>query len=186
MKAFILSDGEFATGQYHRLSTAVKRSLADKGFEIAEKQLEPEELKYCVGCFGCWVKTPGRCVLRDAMDDINRTAMNSDVVVYLAPLVFGQFSANMKSALDRWIPNILPFFIVRADGSTMHPARYAKNPRIVMIAYGDGLTAEDTDLFRDITTKHRQNGVVLAYDGDDEALSRALTAVDLQKAGAEL
>ncbi len=186
MKAYILSDGEFATERLRQLEAAVKRCLKQKGFTITEKRLEEEELKYCVGCFGCWVKTPGQCVRKDSMEEINRTAMNSDVLVYLVPLVFGQFSANMKSTLDRWIPNILPFFVVRPDGSTMHPARYAKNPRIVMIAYGDGLTAEDAGLFRDITTKHRRNGAVLIYGDDDEKLTRELLAVDLKTAGDEL
>lgn len=186
MKAFILSDGEHATGQLTELEAAVKRCLGNKGFEITEKRLEPEELHDCVGCFGCWVKTPGRCVYKDAMEDINRSAMASDVMVYLVPVVFGQFSANMKSALDRWIPNILPFFIVRADGSTIHPARYAKNPRMVMIGYGDGLTAEDTRLFRDINNNHRRNSEVLFYHGDGAALEQALLAVDLRKAGDQL
>ena len=183
MKAYILSDGEFATDRLEKLDALVKRSLKQKGFEIAEKLLEEEELKYCVGCFGCWVKTPGQCVRKDSMEEINRTAMNSDVVIYLTPVVFGQYSANMKSALDRWIPNILPFFIVRPDGSTMHPARYAQNPRIVMIAYGDGLTAQDAALFRDITTNHRENGEVLVYEGDDEKTERELLAVDWNRAG---
>ena len=162
---------------------AVERCLTQKGFAITHKRLEPEELNYCVGCFGCWVKTPGRCVLKDSMDGINRAAMNSDVVVYLVPLVFGQFSANMKNAVDRWIPNILPFFLLRPDGSTIHPARYESNPRIVMIAYGDSLTAEDKALFTDITVRHRANGSVLFYEDNDEKLSQALLAVDLRKAG---
>lgn len=183
MKAYILSDGEFATDRLLKLDAAVKRCLSEEGFEITEKRLEKEELKYCVGCFGCWVKTPGRCVQKDSMDEINRTMMNSDATIYLVPLVFGQFSANMKSALDRWIPNILPFFIVRKDGSTMHPARYAKNPRMVMIVYGDDLTAEDIDLFRDMTANHRRNGEVLIYEGDDEKLKKELLAAGLTKAG---
>ena len=44
--------------------------------------------------------------------------MTSDVVVYLCPVVFGQFSANMKYAIDRWLPNMLPYFITKDDGST--------------------------------------------------------------------
>ena len=183
MKAYILSDGEFAGERLEKLQAAVKRCLSENGLEVVERRLEAEELKHCVGCFGCWVKTPGQCVRKDSMDGINRAMINSDVAVYLVPLVFGQFSANMKSAIDRWLPNVLPFFYIRQDGATMHPARYANNPRIVMIAYGDGLTAEDTELFRDITTKHRRNGEILVYADDDEKLIRELSAIDLRKAG---
>lgn len=183
MKAYLLSDGEYATGQLAKLDAAVKRCLTQKGFSIAEKRLEPEELGYCMGCFGCWTKTPGECVIKDSMAEINRASVAGDVTVYLCPIVFGQASANMKCALDRWLPNLLPFFITRPDGSTMHPARYAQNPRVVMIGYGEGLTPEDTALFRDITVKNRENGIVLIYEGDDAALEAALLAADLRKAG---
>ena len=186
MKAYILSDGEYETEALLRLDTVVKRVLAQKGFTVTEKRLQPGELAYCQGCFGCWIKTPGECVIRDAMVDINRETMASDVVIYLTPVVFGQYSANIKNAIDRWIPNILPFFKVNENGSTMHPARYAQNPQYVMFGYGDALEAEDIRLFTEITTGHRANGAVLIYEGDDEAAEEALRAVDLQKAGAIL
>lgn len=186
MKAYLLSDSEFDTEHLRRLGALVRRVLTQKGFVITEKRLEQEELAYCVGCFGCWVKTPGECMMKDAMVEINRTSMASDVVVYLTPVVFGQFSANIKSALDRWIPNILPFFISRPDGSTIHPARYETNPQMVMIGYGDDVTDEDVALFCDITAKHRKNGAVLFYRGDDEQTEQALLAVRLHRTGDRL
>lgn len=186
MKAYILSDGEYATNQLETLDALVKRVLEKQGFAITEKRLQPMELDYCMGCFGCWIKTPGECVIRDSMTDINRGTMQSDVAIYLVPVVFGQYSANMKKALDRWIPNILPFFEVRKNGDTIHPARYEKNPRFIMIGYGEELTAEDRDLFEKITTKHRENGVVLFYDGDDEMMEQALGMLKLEKAGARI
>lgn len=184
MKAYILSDDEYATDKLEKLDVLVKRFLEQKGFAVAEKRLLPMELDYCMGCFGCWIKTPGECVIKDSMADINRDTMQSDVAVYLVPVVFGQYSANIKNALDRWIPNILPFFEVRRNGDTIHPARYEKNPLFIMIGYGDGLTPEDKDLFTKITTRHRENGVVLFYEGDGQKLEQSLQAQKLEKAGA--
>ena len=87
----------------------------------------------------------------------------------------------MKNAIDRWIPNILPFFITKKNGATSHPQRYETNPRLVMIGYGDGLTAEDKRLFLDITDNHRENGEVLFYEGDCAEVCAALSAVSLER-----
>ncbi len=27
-------------------------------------------IKNCVGCFGCWIKTPGKCVIKDGYEDL--------------------------------------------------------------------------------------------------------------------
>ncbi len=186
MNAYILSDGEYATPQLERLSALVKRVLEPRGFTVTEKQLLPMELDYCRGCFGCWIQTPGECVIKDSMADINRGMMQSDVAIYLVPVVFGQYSANMKNALDRWIPNILPFFKVRKNGDTIHPARYERNPQFIMIGYGEGLTADDKDLFAKITIAHRENGIVVFYEGDDAATEKVLHGLHLTKAGAEI
>lgn len=183
MNAHIISDGEYETEALLRLDTMVRRVLADKGFTVTEKRLKEEELAFCRGCFGCWVKTPGECVVHDAMAELNRAVIQSDVAVYLSPIVFGQYSANIKSAVDRWLPNLLPFFITRKDGATMHPARYETNPQFIIIGYGEDLTAEDARLFTDITVRHRENGTVLVYTGDDAATEAALRAIDMHRAG---
>lgn len=186
MKAFILSDGEYATEQLEHLTVLVRRVFKQSGFSVTEKQLSPMELDYCKGCFGCWIHTPGECVIRDSMADINRAAMQSDAAVYLVPVVFGQYSANMKNAVDRWIPNILPFFKLRHNGETIHPARYDSNPQFIMLGYGEELAAEDKTLFEHITTNHRGNGTVLFYEGDDAATEQTLRGLTFTKAGAEI
>ena len=92
----------------------------------------------------------------------------------------------MKNAIDRWIPNILPFFDTRANGATTHPARYANNPQYLMIGYGEGLADADKQLFVDITKDHRENGEVFFYEDDDDAMRAALAACGMNKTGDRL
>ena len=120
------------------------------------------------------------------MSEINLSFVNSDVVVYMSPVIFGQFSANIKNAIDRWLPNILPFFIKRPDGSTMHPSRYDRYPYVIIIGYGNNISEEDVQLFIDITKKHRNNTEVLIYQNADKDIKEELNKINIAKAGGYL
>ncbi len=186
MKACIISDGEYQTETFQNLNRTIAGYFAEKGFETVKMQVEIGDLAFCKGCFNCWVKKPGECVIGDDISRINRTAMNSDVVLLLCPVVFGQFSANMKSVVDRWLPNMLPFFKTRPDGSTMHPPRYDDYPKQIMIGFADDLSAEDMVLFSDITKKHRTNVDVLFWMDSESDTRRELDAIRLERAGGQL
>lgn len=124
MKATIIADKDYQAEQFNELHQLIIAFLNNQGFETELIPIGRNDLTFCRGCFCCWIKKPGECIYNDMMSQINRITVNSDVVVYLSPVIFGQFSANIKNALDRWIPNVLPFFETRSDGSTMHPSRY--------------------------------------------------------------
>ena len=172
MQALILSDSEFKTGQYDDLRTQLCTVLKQKGFDLEEISVGRGELAHCMGCFGCWVKTPGKCKMHDGIAHINQASMRSDAVFYLAPVVFGQFSANMTDVINRWLPNMLPFFMVRPDGSTMHPPRYKSYPAQVFVGYGETVTEEDAQLFEDINHKHRSNVLAFVYKPDTDIAHR--------------
>jgi multimeric flavodoxin WrbA len=186
MKAVIITDKDHQTELFEKLSSLTVRFCHDKGLAIEWIGIGRNDLAFCMGCFGCWVKKPGECVINDMMARINRSFINSDVVIYLSPVIFGQFSANIKNALDRWLPNMLPFFETRPDGSTMHPPRYEAYPALVIIGYGDALSDEDVQLFIDITRKHRNNAEVLIYQGSEQDISEALSKLELGMAGGHL
>jgi multimeric flavodoxin WrbA len=179
MNALILTDGEYKTDVYDALSKLITELLAGQGFETQVRELG-RGLHSCMGCFGCWVKNPGECVIKDEMPALDRCYMNSDAVVFLSPVVFGQFSANIKNAIDRTLPNMLPFFYRRPDGSTMHPPRYEKYPALFLIGYGEGLDQEEIRLFRDITTKHRYGVDVEVFQGgaDSEKIRSLFGVLD--------
>ena len=34
------------------------------------KIIKPQtDIRHCIGCFGCWVKTPGQCVIHDGYEN---------------------------------------------------------------------------------------------------------------------
>jgi multimeric flavodoxin WrbA len=186
MKALLISDKEYDDSVYEDLHQQVSALLTKKGFIIEERAIGKGELAFCVGCFGCWVKKPGECVIDDGMSQINRNFIDSDIVVYFCPVVFGQPSANIKITLDRWLPNILPFFEIRPDGSTMHPGRYERYPKKIMIGYGNALSEEDQILFTDITKKHLRNVETFIYDGKPDEMRKALQTITFEKVGGTL
>lgn len=186
MKAYIISDKDYQSAIYNRLYELVKLNLSEKGFQIEHREIGRDEIAFCKGCFGCWIKQPGECTIKDAMAEINNNFINSDVAVYLSPVIFGQFSANIKSAVDRWLPNILPFFITRCDGSTMHSSRYVTYPKQIIIGYGEEVSDEDAQLFEDITKKHRRNIEVLVFNGNDSDCTSFLNQTKLERVGGQL
>src|SRR4030066_1317103 len=60
----------------------------------------------CAGCFGCWTRTPGECVVRDSAHDVPRSYVGSDIVVYATPVTFGGDSFHLKKKLDRVLPEV--------------------------------------------------------------------------------
>ena len=186
MQAYLLSDGEFATPRLADLKVVLSSFFITRGFHVIEKAIQRDELAFCRGCFDCWVKTPGECIMRDGIVEINRTCMTSDVVVYLCPVVFGQFSANMKYVIDRWLPNMLPYFTVRKDGSTMHKPRYTDYPAQIFLGYGEGLSETEMQLFADINKKHRSSVTVLFDRGNDDLLCSEIETSPLHRVGGAL
>ena len=186
MQAFIISDKEYQTPAYMKLHQLVISFLQARAFFIEQVQLGRDDLAFCMGCFGCWVKKPGECVIDDAMSAINRTYVNSDVAIYLCPVVFGQFSANIKNAIDRWLPNMLPFFETRPDGSSIHPSRYHDYPKQIFIGYGDALSQSDAQLFVDIIQKHRTNVEAFVFEQPDVDGIQRLSAIQLCRGGGQL
>jgi len=99
----------------------------------------------CLGCFGCWLKTPGICVINDYGREIAKEFINSDLIIFLTPVTFGGFSSILKKVVDRLIPNVLPHF-QKIDGEIHHKPRYDKHPVIVAV----GLLEEDDRKSREI------------------------------------
>lgn len=110
----------------------------------------------CIGCFGCWVRTPGLCVLtRDQGNQLCRVVLEAQTVVMVSRITWGGYSAPIKTAADRMLPLLHPDFR-RINGEMHHRMRYPHMPLLRAVGYGARTTAEE-ETFRNLTAAHRVN-----------------------------
>jgi hypothetical protein len=152
--------------------------LAERHWDAMPQTLRDVDIAPCLGCFGCWVKTPGECVIDDAGRDVARRFVQSDLVIYLSPIQFGGYSHELKKAVDRLIPNISPMFqLIR--GEVHHRKRYRRYPRLLALGWLTRRTADQEDTFRAMVQRNGINmhapkvlAEVFEADEPNEAMAR--------------
>ena len=129
----------------------MKTGLESQAHKVTIVKLRDMDIRYCIGCFGCWVKTPGECA--NAADDtqvVRHAYVNSDLVIFASPVIMGFTSALLKKAHDKLIPLLMPYTRLY-EGETHHTARYDKYPLIALLLQPDESTdAEDIDIISEI------------------------------------
>lgn len=143
MKALILNGALKEDNSMDSINKYTEEILTKEGYEVVESILLYEKkIGPCLGCFGCWVKTPGICVIDDYGRVLAETIINRDLVVYLTPVTYGGYSSELKKALDRIIPLLLPFF-KKVNGEIHHKERYESYPKVFVLGV---MQEEDKDM----------------------------------------
>ncbi len=127
---------------------AVLEGLLDQaGVEVRTFPLHEIKLGHCIGCFACWLETPGVCRLRDAGPEIAQAVVQCDTVILFSPVSFGGYAPQLKLMVDRFLPTLLPYFSVY-HGEVHHRPRYARYPRWVGIGVQRAGDAEEARLYK--------------------------------------
>ena len=90
----------------------LKSNMESGNHAVNQINLRDLNMRYCIGCFGCWVKTQGVCSAKDGTCEIRRAVIKSDFTLWATPLLIGFPSALLKMALDKTIPLIHPYMVV--------------------------------------------------------------------------
>ena len=146
MKVLILCDRQSEGYDGLNLAQLVQQAARLVTDDVMVTVLNGDIIKPCVGCFQCWTKTPGLCVATD--DGVNGIAAQfaqSHVVIFLSRICYGGYSYDLKAFLDRFIPNISPFFDI-VEGEMHHKARYKRMPCMITVGYGD-YTSDELETF---------------------------------------
>jgi multimeric flavodoxin WrbA len=131
----------------------LKVELEKEGRIVTQINLRHLDLRYCIGCFGCWVKTPGTCSLNDESCEMRRAVIQSDFTLWAAPLQMGFPSTLLKMALDKSIPLIHPYMVVD-HGEAHHRRRYEHYPRLGLLVEPESDTdTSDLDIVTNIFSR---------------------------------
>ena len=121
---------------------------------VIEKTVAP-----CRGCFGCWQRKDGHCVVdnddQNAILDLYRAA---DVIIWSFPLYCYAMPSHLKAVLDRTIPLVQMDMVQEPDGTVRHVplVDFSKKHTLVLCGCGfpdwdgnfDGLRAMCRACFR--------------------------------------
>jgi hypothetical protein len=162
MKALILDGSTQTDGDLTPILGAVGDELARVGCQVRMLPLREMKIAPCVGCFGCWTRTPGVCTIADDGRVYPEAAVGSDLLVYFTPITFGGYSSELKKALDRSICLVLPFF-TKIDGEVHHKPRYQRFPRLVGLGVLRQPDSEAERIFRTLVGRNAVNMHAPAY-----------------------
>ncbi len=154
------------------------QNFYDKPLKVV--RLGEQSITACTGCWNCWLKTPGQCVMKDEMAKSYPDYANSDTVILLMDTAQGFISHLAKAFIDRTIPHYHPYVEI-VDGEFHHAARYECYPDLVFYYDKEGLTNQEEQVIEDYLYRtayhHRSKAYRIVKDG-----SLQLRSLELRKA----
>lgn len=95
--------------------------------------LRDYKIKHCLGCYGCWLQTPGKCVQQDDMtEELFDRYLKADVVVLASPIYHATMNARMKLFVERTMPMVDPLKGPPETGGIGY--RFEKVPKVVALS----------------------------------------------------
>lgn len=124
------------------------------------KVIKPQgKIHPCIGCFGCWVKTPGRCVLHDGYEKIGSDMGKCTELILISRCYYGSVSPFVKMVQDRALSYLHADFVIR-KGEMHHKRRYKNVITLSAYFYGSSITDIEKETARDLLRANVEN-----YDG---------------------
>jgi hypothetical protein len=156
MKAVVLDGSRKGENELEVVRRVIARTLGELQLEVEVLELRNLKMIPCMGCFDCWLKTPGMCLYKDDAREVTGKILQSDLMVFVTPVTFGGYSSLLKCALDRSLGMMLPYF-QRIDGKTHHKKRYPRYPRLMAVGVLPAPDAEGEGVFHELVSRNAIN-----------------------------
>lgn len=132
---------------------------ADVSFERREDDIvisDNGRMHHCIGCFGCWIKTPGQCVIKDGYENLGVLFSRCSELIIISRCVYGGFSPFAKNVWDRALAYVSPHFAVRS-GELHHKRRYTNKIALSALFYGENIPDSQKETARNIVAANAVN-----------------------------
>lgn len=137
--------------------------------------IQPQgEIHPCIGCFGCWVKTPGKCVIQDGYEDTGIWMSKCTELIFISRCCYGSLSPFVKMVQDRAISYLHPDFVLR-KGELHHKRRYENVIHLSAYFYGEQITEQEKETAKRILEANADN-----YDGQVKEVRFYKTVKELE------
>ena len=123
MKILVLNGSPKKKSDTFRLTEAFLEGMKRReAHEINVVNVIEKHIAPCRGCFTCWQRQDGHCVIRDDQNEILDLYRDADVIIWSCPLYCYARPSHLKAVLDRTIPLVRMKMVQEADGTVRHEA----------------------------------------------------------------
>jgi hypothetical protein len=110
-------------GYSQQLADLFVRGLKAGNATVTVVDLAAAKINQCIGCYHCWLVTPGICIHHDDMPVLMDSFCSADSVVLVSPLYAFSVSACMKTFLDRLLAWTREGFVETPSGLLRNTVR---------------------------------------------------------------
>ena len=123
MKILVLNGSPKEKSDTFRMTEAFLKGLNRNGeHEVNVIRVIDKDIAPCRGCFGCWERMDGHCVIEDDQNAILDIYREADIIIWSFPLYCYGMPSHLKAFLDRTIPLVKMKMVQEADGTVRHVA----------------------------------------------------------------
>ena len=123
MKILVLNGSPKEKSDTFRMTEAFLKGLNRNGeHEVNVIRVIDKDIAPCRGCFGCWERMDGHCVIEDDQNAILDIYRDADIIIWSFPLYCYGMPSHLKAFLDRTIPLVKMKMVQTEDGTVRHVA----------------------------------------------------------------
>ena len=118
------------------ITEEIKKRAAENGVDLDMVEAAGLNISHCIGCNYCWLKTPGKCSIKDDYEIILKKIIKADQLWVISSSALGFIDHKGKNIFDRILP-VMTMYLKFTGDQMRHVARYDRKTDIGIIYKGE-------------------------------------------------